>query len=125
MANVVILADEKRNILEEIINQLELSDRYLVQKYLKKERLRSEDRERIEALESAMKHQQFSWWNSSHPQERAYRQFFCSTLILNFARYKQDMQILLRRSVEESELFERRKIMEEVSEKYHLWLKNK
>lgn len=112
---------KRKSILSEIVHQMPLCERYLVQEYLTGGRIKYEEIERLKNLEFAMCREKSKWWNSSYPQERAYHQFFCSTLILNFDLYKQDMQRLLRRWVREEELFQREKIIEEVIYKYNKW----
>ena len=122
MEKKTYVEQKKRSILEEIINSLSLSDRYLVQQYLEdKDKMNMEDRERIRELEVAMYLEEESWWKSEYPQERAYRQFFCPTLIMNFDIYKQDMQKLLRREVKCAELFNRERLIGEVVNRYRMW----
>lgn len=121
MNNQSSVIGTKRSILEEIINQLTLNDRYLVQQYLKGEKIDEPDLVRVVNLEGAMKSETDSWWNSVYSQERAYRQFYCSTLILNFDVYRQDMQKLLKRRVTDAELFERKRIVNEVNYNYKEW----
>ncbi|MBE5821658.1 MAG: hypothetical protein E7311_03595 [Clostridiales bacterium] len=121
MENAAIAIEEKANILEDIVNQLSLNDRYLVRQYIAKEKIPYEDLARIRNLEKAMSEETEDWWNSSFPQKRAYMQFMCSTQIINYDIYRQDMQKLLGRCVTNLELYEREKIRDEVESQYAKW----
>lgn len=114
----------RKSILEEIVHKMPLCERALVCKYLRGEMARSDyEYERIRSLELAMQNETEHWWNSEYAQVRAYKQFYCSTLILNFDMYKQDVQKLLRRKVNASELFDRITIADEITERYLEWEK--
>ncbi len=114
----------KSSIIEEIYYKTPIVVRHFISEYLNDNLSSLEERERLRSLEEAMLSQgdmYGHWWNSEFSEVRAYRQFNCPTLIIQFELYKQDLQKLLKRHLYGYEIFERNLLKNEVEMKYNRW----